>query len=284
MPGRIAETAAAKINLFLHAGARRADGYHDLQSLAVFASVGDQLSFGEADALSLSLAGPFAPALASEADNITLKAARALAARKGGSVGARIELVKYLPVASGLGGGSADAAATLRGLNELWGLDLPAGELRALGAAIGSDVPACIASVSAWMEGRGERVTPVSLPLLHLVLVNPGVAVSTADVFGKLSQRSGTDLDRPSTFADTEALLEFLAATSNDLEAPAIALAPAINEALVALAAGGALLSRMSGSGATCFGLFESEVRAKFAAKAISETRPDWWARACRGQ
>jgi len=284
MPGPINETARAKINLFLHAGERRADGYHNLQSLAVFSDFGDGLVFEEAEALSLSVDGLFSGALASEPDNLVLRAARALAAETKRSARAHVKLTKNLPVASGLGGGSADAAATLRGLPELWKVQLSDERRRAVAAGLGSDVPVCVASVSAWMEGRGERVTPVSVPALHMVLVNPGVAVATRDVFARLESRRGTAMRLPSRFLDSSALVEFLKNAANDLEQPAIAMAPAINEALVTLAACGAHLARMSGSGATCFGLFENAGAAEMAARAIAETHARWWVKACRAQ
>src|SRR5579885_570185 len=284
MPGRIEEVARAKINLFLHAGARRADGYHDLQSLAVFADAGDGLSFDDASALSLSIDGPFAEALAHEPDNLVLRAADALAAEANRAALAQIRLTKNLPVASGLGGGSADAAAALRGLSELWNARLPNERLYGIAAALGSDVPVCIASISAWMEGRGERALPLPVPSLHMVLVNPGVAVATKKVFARLEGRSGTALAAPNGFRDLPALLEFLGTTRNDLEAPAIAMAPAISEALISLSAGVSLLARMSGSGATCFGLFDSASTAKMAATSIANTHDAWWVTACRTQ
>ncbi len=284
MGGRIEEIARAKINLFLHAGDRRADGFHDLQSLAVFADIGDALSFEDASALSLSIDGPYSDALAHEPDNLVLRAADALSAEAGRAPLAQIRLTKNLPVASGLGGGSADAAAALRGLSELWNLRPATETLHAIAATLGSDVPVCIASSSAWMEGRGERTASLAVPLLHMVLVNPGVAVATRKVFARLEKRSGTSRPQPQGFSDLAVLLEFLGRTANDLEAPAIAMAPAINDALISLAAGGALLARMSGSGATCFGLFESASAAKMAAESIANTHEEWWVRACRAQ
>jgi 4-diphosphocytidyl-2-C-methyl-D-erythritol kinase len=258
--------AAAKINLFLHVGDKRADGYHALESLAVFADVGDTLSFASADALSLSIEGPFAQGLSAE-DNLVLKAARAL-----GSHGAHITLTKNLPVASGIGGGSADAAAALRGLNELWRLGHATADLCAVAETLGSDVPVCVASTAAWMEGRGEILTPMRVSNMPILLVNPGVAVATADVFRALKLRSG--LGRQKTAE--------LTGTSNDLEAPAREIQPVIGPVLDAIAAQGARLARMSGSGATCFGLFDDDENTARAARALAQAHPAWWVRATR--
>lgn len=258
--------AAAKINLFLHVGDKRADGYHALESLVVFAEAGDALTFAPAGELVLAVDGPFARGL-SATDNLVLKAAHAL-----GGGGAHVTLTKNLPVASGIGGGSADAAAALRGLNRLWNLDRSDDELREIAETLGSDVPVCLSSTSAWMEGRGETLTPMSVPCMPMLLVNPAVAVSTADVFRALKIRTGLGGRRT---AD-------LAGTSNDLEAPAREIQPVIGDVLDAVAAQGATLARMSGSGATCFGLFDKGEDAARAAQAISRAHPDWWVQATR--
>lgn len=263
--------APAKINLFLHVGDRRADGYHALQSLVVFTQVGDTLALDRSDALTLAIGGPFGAGLAAEADNLVLRAARAL------SVTARMTLTKNLPVASGIGGGSADAAAALRGLTRLHGLDA---DLMDVAATLGSDVPVCIESRSAWMEGRGERVTAVPAPSVAMVLVNPGVAVPTAGVFRALEKLRGTGMLLPDRFEDERALFAFLAATSNDLEPPARTIQPAIGEVLRALST--ARLARMSGSGATCFGVYDSDADAAAAAKDIAQAHPDWWVQPTR--
>lgn len=253
--------APAKINLFLHVGDRRADGYHALESLAVFVDVGDELSFAPSPELALAIDGPFAGELSGEGDNLVLKAARAL-----GAVTA-ITLTKNLPVASGIGGGSADAAAVLRALGE------GRHDLQDIAEALGSDVPVCIDSRAAWMEGRGEILTPMTVPEMHLVLVNPRVGVSTAAVFRALDARSGLGAMRSDT----------LDGTRNDLEAPARAIQPVIGEVLDAIAASrGARLARMSGSGATCFGLFDDAQAAARAAERLAEANPDWWVRATR--
>jgi 4-diphosphocytidyl-2-C-methyl-D-erythritol kinase len=268
--------APAKINLFLHVGERRADGYHALQSLVVFADAGDELELQRSERLSLAISGPFADSLVAEADNLVLRAARLLERN------ADIVLAKNLPVASGIGGGSADAAAALRGLRQLWNTGDSNERLREIAAAIGSDVPVCVAGEPAWMEGRGEVLAPVSgVPPMPMLLVNPGAAVSTAEVFRTLSIRSGTDMERPAGFRDAADLLGFLQSTRNDLEAPARALRPVISDVLGIISAQeGARLARMSGSGATCFGLFGSDGQAQRAANAISLAHPSWWVRA----
>jgi 4-diphosphocytidyl-2-C-methyl-D-erythritol kinase len=176
----IREFAPAKINLFLHVGEKRSDGFHAVQSLVGFASIGDELGFEVADDLKLEINGPFAGALAGEADNLVLRTARALAAKAGVRLGAKIVLSKNLPVSSGIGGGSADAAATLRGLERLWRVKPLEAERTRIAATLGSDVPVCLTSSPSWMEGRGELVSPAgALPSIATVLANPGVAVST---------------------------------------------------------------------------------------------------------
>jgi 4-diphosphocytidyl-2-C-methyl-D-erythritol kinase len=277
--------APAKINLFLHAGEKRADGYHELESLVAFADVGDELEFATSGSLTLSLSGPFAKGLQAESDNLVLRAARALAAHARHSEGVAIALTKNLPVASGIGGGSADAAATLRGLVKLWKLDIPAVELAVLAASLGSDVPVCVESKAAWMEGRGEKVTPAGiLPEMAMVLINPGAAVSTADVFRGLKSRRGTGtVDHRTLMRNPRDLIAFLKTTANDLEAAARTIAPVIGEVLSELSRMvGIELWRMSGSGATCFGLFEDASSAEMAAIALSHSHPTWWVQATR--
>jgi 4-diphosphocytidyl-2-C-methyl-D-erythritol kinase len=271
--------APAKINLFLHVGGKRADGYHELESLVVFARVSDELVCKPADELSLSIGGPFAVALSSDSDNLVLKAARALTAHASVRKGARIVLTKNLPVASGIGGGSADAAATLRGLARLWNLNITQDELCKIGETLGSDVPVCIGCTPAWMEGRGETVTTLAgIPEVPMVLVNPGVAVPTGKVFAALKQRRGIGLPLPRAMKGANELVSYLKTTTNDLEAPAREVAPIIGDVLNALRSQrGALLTRMSGSGATCFALFESDEFATAAAQALNSRNPGWW-------
>ena len=290
--------APAKINLFLHVGAKRDDGYHALQSLVVFTEVGDELSLAPANDMTLSVSGPFASSLPVGADNLVLKAARALAQRVSVTDGARIALTKNLPIASGIGGGSADAAAALRGLRPLWGLSHPGDDvvwghwvpfanresdfLAALD--VGSDVPVCLLSAPAWMEGRGEKVWSLDdLPETSLVLVNPGMPVGTAEVFRLLERRTGIAEMIPSGWGNSaHDLVAYLSNATNDLEAPACSACPVISEVLDAIGRTGAMLRRMSGSGATCFGIFEDANAAAAAADALSARHPEWWVRATK--
>jgi 4-diphosphocytidyl-2-C-methyl-D-erythritol kinase len=271
----ITERASAKINLFLHVGVRRADGFHPLQSLAVFTDMCDTLAVSPASELSLTIDGPFAKGLDGEGDNLVLRAARAL-----GTGGAALKLTKNLPVASGIGGGSADAAAALRGLKQLWGGDAI---LHDIAASLGSDIPVCVESGPSFMEGRGEILRPLaSLPRIAMLLVNPGVAVPTRDVFAGLATRSGVEMTLPSgRFRDTADLLRFLETTRNDLEAPARIIQPVIGEVLIAMAAlPGALFTRMSGSGATCFGIFADDDCCRRGAEILKKASPGWWVEA----
>jgi 4-diphosphocytidyl-2-C-methyl-D-erythritol kinase len=271
--------APAKVNLLLHVGDRRADGYHDLQSLVAFASVGDELRLEQSESLSLAIEGAFASSLASDETNLALRAARALSATTANRGHVHIVLRKNLPVASGIGGGSADAAATLRGLVHLWQLDIDRSALLRIAEDLGSDVPVCMSSMPSWMEGRGERVTELPpLPALSLVLVNPGIAISTGAVFDALTRRRGIEGTMPTVFSNPDTLLEFLRVTSNDLEPAALSIAPVIGDVLKALAGTRNIeLARMSGSGATCFGLFRSERDAVAAASSLRQARRDWW-------
>lgn len=277
MTGSLTEAAPAKINLFLHVTGRRPDGYHLLDSLVAFAEVGDVLSAGPAETLSLQVEGPFAAALASEADNLVLRAARALAGEGGIHAGARIVLHKKLPVSSGIGGGSADAAATLRLLCRLWRLSPEPGMLQKLALSLGADVPVCLLGRSVRMGGIGERLNPLHpLPGCGIVLVNPGVAVPTADVFRTRQGAWSTAALLPPAWPDSTAMANDLGKLRNDLEPPAIALQPVIGDVLSALAATpGCMLARMSGSGATCFGLFVNAAAAEHAARHVQ--RPGWW-------
>jgi 4-diphosphocytidyl-2-C-methyl-D-erythritol kinase len=272
------EFAPAKVNLYLHLTGRRADGYHLLDSLAVFPAVGDWLRAAPADALSLTVEGPFGAALADDPDNLVLRAARAL--RPDG--GARIALEKHLPVASGIGGGSADAAAALRLLGRLWGVAAApeAGALAgalAMALALGADVPVCLGNRAARMGGVGEVLTAApGLPACGMALVNPGVSLATASVFRARQGGFSAPAVLPVAWPDVVAMAGDLARLRNDLEPPAIALQPVIGTVLAALvAAPGCLLARMSGSGATCFGLFANAAAAEAAARALA--RPGWW-------
>ena len=277
--GPVARHAWAKVNLYLEVTGRRPDGYHELQSLIVFAGVGDRLEIRPAPALTVELSGPFAPALADEADNLAARAARALAEAAGRDAVAAIRLEKNLPVAAGLGGGSADAAAVLEGLVELWGLTLEPGALERVALDLGADLPVCLFGRPALVRGIGEIVERAPpLPPAWLVLVNPGVALSTPRVFG---ERQG-DFSPPAGWGeiavDVAELAALLGARRNDLEPAARRLCPAVGEVLEALGGcPGTLLARMSGSGATCFALFEGPEDAEAAAEALRAARPGWW-------
>ena len=256
---------------------RRADGYHLLDSLAVFGPAADHLNATPADSLSLTLAGPFGESLAAEPDNLVLRAARALAAEAGCLAGAALHLEKHLPVASGIGGGSADAAAALRLLNRLWGCELDAAALARIAAPLGADIPVCVASRPARMKGIGEEISAAPhLPECGLLLVNPRVPVATPAVFRARQGGFSPMAALPTAWADARAMAGDLARLTNDLEAPALGLCPVIAQVLAALhAAPGCLLARMSGSGATCFGLFASPHEAASAARNMPAA---WWA------
>ncbi len=276
--------ASAKINLALHVVGRRADGYHLLDSLVTFADVGDFLSAKLALELTLDVTGPYGSELGSGEDNLVMRAARLMqseAADLGaGRPGAALTLIKFLPVASGLGGGSADAAETMHVLNMLWDLELTLERLQQFGLDLGADVPMCLAGKPARVEGIGEKVTPIGpLPGMALVLVNPGVPVSTPDVFRALAKRDHPPLPTlPASWEGLDHLVDWLRSTRNDLEAPAIGIAPAIGDVLQTLAATpGCLLARMSGSGATCFGIFPDRNAAERAAATIRAAHLDWW-------
>jgi 4-diphosphocytidyl-2-C-methyl-D-erythritol kinase len=270
--------APAKINLFLHVGEKRPDSYHALQSLIAFAEVGDRIQITAAPEYSLSATGPFAAALPPGDDNLVLRAARALSRRAGVREGAAIRLEKNLPVAAGIGGGSADAAAVLRGLQMFWQLE--EFDLFSLAAELGSDVPVCLLSRPCWVEGRGEILTPQPpLPRLATVLVNPGIALSTAAVFAALNARSGTGaLQPPRALENLWDVIGYLGDAGNDLEAPACQIAPVIQEVLNAFdREPGCALAAMSGSGSTCFAFFHEHDFARGAAERIAVDHPQWW-------
>lgn len=282
----IVEDAPAKINLSLRIPGRRAGGYHELRSLVVFASVGDHLTAETAGELTLDLGGPYAAALANDPDNLVLRAARLLRERSGVAKGARLTLEKNLPVASGIGGGSADAAATLRALIRLWDIDPGAAALSDMAASLGADVPVCLGARPAMMSGIGEKIVRLAaLPRFHLVLVNPGVTLSTAEVFRALAApplRHEPVAAAAPAFATLDEMIGWLVGEANDLEEPARRLAPQIETALAALgASAGCRLARMSGSGATCFGIYADEASAKAAAAAIARAHSAWWVAAC---
>jgi 4-diphosphocytidyl-2-C-methyl-D-erythritol kinase len=274
----LSERAPAKINLHLHVVGRRPDGYHLLDSLVVFAGAADVLTVEPAETLCLAVTGPFAAGLDGEGDNLVLRAARGLAVHADVPPAGRLVLEKNLPIASGIGGGSADAAAALRLLDRFWGIGAGQGTLAAIAGGLGADVPVCVSSQPALMSGIGEILAPAPrLPEAGIVLVNPGVAVSTPAVFrARNGGFSAAAIWPAEGWRDAGSLAASLRATGNDLEAPALGLAPVVGEALAALAADpGCLLARMSGSGATCFGLYPDASAARRAAEAVA--RPGWW-------
>lgn len=270
----LSETAYAKINLALHVRRRRADGYHDLETLFAFCADGDELTAEAADDLSLTIGGPFGAGLAADDENLVLRAACALRGAAGIDRGAAIHLDKRLPIASGIGGGSADAAAAIRLLSRLWAIDLPHATLHAIAANLGADVPACLVSKSCRGEGKGDTLQlldDAALAGLPVLLVNPRVAVSTGPVF------QGWDgIDRGALGAG-EPLAAALAGR-NDLESIARTMQPAIAEVMNVLAdMPGKALARMSGSGATCFALFQNRQKCTEAQGLVADRFADWW-------
>ncbi len=271
--------ARAKINLYLQVTGKRADGFHLLDSLIVFADTGDRLSIAPAADISLDVDGPFAAGLAGEADNLVLRAARNLAAAAGIADGAAIRLTKNLPIASGIGGGSADAAAAMHALAKLWQVDLPRAELQRLALSLGADVPVCLDGCPSFVGGIGEEIVPAGgLPPAWLLLVNPRVPTPTPQVF-KARQGDFSPAGRWTTPPrDAVELASLLAARRNDLTEAAISVAPVIRDVLAAIEATDAcLLSRLSGSGATCFGLYADAEAAEAAGREIARRHGDWW-------
>ncbi len=274
------EPAPAKINLYLHVLGKRADGYHLLDSLVVFAGVHDRVAVAPGDVLRLEVTGQFADDLfGPDEDNLVIRAARALADRTGAVPRAAIRLTKRLPVASGIGGGSADAAAVLRALVRLWDVDPGEDALRTVALSIGADVPVCLDGRALFVGGIGEALTPAPrLPAAWFVLVNPAAPLVTAEVFGAhrgIYSGSGRFQESPD---DVDAFATLLATRANDLEATARDLAPEVCDALELIAAQpGCRCARMSGSGATCFGLFASGAEAEAGARAIGKSRSSWW-------
>lgn len=285
---QLVERAPAKINLTLRIRSRRPDGYHELESLVAFADIADELEFRPNEELGLTIAGPFGSGLSAGADNLVLRAVSALAEQSPELKAGQFHLVKNLPAAAGIGGGSSDAAAALRLLARANAI--PAGDPRLFEAAakVGADVPVCVGVCPRMMSGIGEVLSPpVDLPWFPAVLLNPRVETPTAAVFKALGLAPGASCQAPLEaaaghwVAGASTKAQWLAAikrSGNDLEAPAISLHPAIADALKALAsAPGAQLARMSGSGATCFALFERDDEARAAASALQAAHPHWW-------
>lgn len=281
----ISESAPAKINLALHVTGQREDGYHLLDSLVTFADRGDTLIALGAEADRFTISGPFSAELSAETDNLVTRARdtlrTAIRAAGGSAPPVALHLEKNLPIASGIGGGSADAAATLRALSRLWASPLPLEALSGLALSLGADVPMCLDGRPLIARGVGEDLTPVtSLPALALLLVNPLKPVSTPEIFRRLTCRDNPPMsDVPSRFSLPD-WTAFLAAQRNDLEAAARQIVPDISRILTLLNLTGAQLSRMSGSGATCFGLFETIEAARAAERNLKAAQPGWYVQA----
>ena len=287
----LSDEARAKVNLTLRVNGRRTDGYHDLESVVAFADCADRLTLTPGPDLDLKMLGPLAEACGDTSDNLVLKAARLLAERVPGMKAGSFTLDKALPVAAGIGGGSADAAAALRLLAQLNGLSLDDVSIIEVAKLTGADVPVCVNSRGCVMTGVGDALQPLTLPKMPCVMVNPGVPVATSAVFKALGLRNGelrvgaTDVLLQQSWPDGKASLEdwveALAASSNDLETPALRVQPVIGEVIAALnATNGAWLARMSGSGATCFAIYENTVEAGRAAEKLRREHPGWWVHA----
>ncbi|MBM3568881.1 MAG: 4-(cytidine 5'-diphospho)-2-C-methyl-D-erythritol kinase [Alphaproteobacteria bacterium] len=275
--GALSVLAPAKLNLFLHVLGRRADGYHELDSLVAFLDLGDRVAAREAEGLSLECDGPFGASVPGDERNLVLKAAAALRRQAGVKRGAALRLTKVLPPASGLGGGSADAAATLRLLCRLWRIDWSAERLAALGLELGADLPACLFGRPVRVGGIGERLTPIgALPHWPAVLINPLTPLETKAVFAARIGRFGSGAGQMPP--GSAGRIEWLGRQRNDLTESATRLRPEIGRILAELAAfEGCVLARMAGSGATCFGLFQSGGAARAAAIRLAAGRPEIW-------
>jgi 4-diphosphocytidyl-2-C-methyl-D-erythritol kinase len=274
--------APAKVNLFLHVGPVDAAGYHPLASLVAFADLGDRIAVVPADRLSLSVGGPFAAGLDGQGDNLILRALRALGEAAGvGEPALAVSLDKQLPIAAGLGGGSSDAGAALKLARDSLGLDLADDALAGIAAVVGADGPMCLYAEPGWAEGRGDRLTPEGrLPALPALLVNPGVASPTGEVYRAYDAGAPAGADRPAPPSawDAATVIEWLALQRNDLQPPAVARAPVIGDAIAAASAlPGVRLARMSGSGATVFALFDTAADAETAGRLLTESHPGWW-------
>jgi 4-diphosphocytidyl-2-C-methyl-D-erythritol kinase len=287
----LTDLGRAKVNLTLRVIGRRVDGYHDLESVVAFADCADRLTLDPGPELSLTTTGPLAQACGEMSDNLVLKAARLLSGRVADLKVGTFALEKVLPVAAGIGGGSADAAAALRLLAKLNGLALDDARLLDVALATGADVPVCLSSHACDMTGVGESLLPLNLPKLPCVMVNPCVPVATKDVFAELGLRNGellvgaTDVIESPAWPDGDASVadwvDALSIVPNDLEAPAIRIQPLIGDVLSALSdSDGVLLSRMSGSGATCFAIFGEAAKAQAASVQIKRDHADWWVHA----
>ena len=286
--GSVVEKAPAKINLALHVTGRRDDGYHELDSLVAFASVSDCIRICPAECDSFDIDGPFSGELKNGSENLVTKARDLLRERAGTGGPVHVQLTKNLPVASGIGGGSADAAAALRALVRIWQLDMGRPELARTGLLLGADVPVCIYGRACRMSGIGQNISPIEgFSGLFAVLVNPGVSISTRDIFNRLELQPGQPDGQPlpafNASQSGASWLTWLERTSNSLQPVAIEQAPPVSHALEALAQIAACrLARMSGSGATCFGLFDSMAEARKSAAQLAGQHQDWWVKAVR--
>lgn len=287
----LTDTARAKVNLTLRVLGRRADGYHDIESLVVFADCADTLTLEPGPKLGLATGGPGAKDCGESDDNLVIRAARLLGERISDLTLGQFSLDKHLPVAAGIGGGSADAAAALRLLARANGLALDDARLTEVARETGADIPVCLASRACTMTGVGENLSMLTVPPMPCVMVNPRVGVATKDVFAALGLSKGEFLAGagdvilasgwPADGAPFDAWIDAISASSNDLETPALKVEPIIEDVLLSLrAAKGVRLARMSGSGATCFAIFANGADAKQAAAAIAQNRPGWWVHA----
>ena len=283
--GAISATASAKINLALHVTGLRPDGYHLIETLCVFTAFGDQLTVAPAEQDIFEITGSHAGGLSVDRPNLVIRVRETL--RKSFPATAvlpvAIRLKKNLPVASGIGGGSSDAACVLKLLSAHWQLDASDSKLREIGITLGADIPMCLAGKPLIARGIGDELEMVwGVPQLHLVLVNSGITVPTGEVFGSLARKQNSALAQLPDARSLPGLINWLGATRNDLEEPAIGFAPSIDEAAGLLRECGAAFTRMSGSGATVFGIFESENASLSAESAIAKQRPQWFVKATR--
>jgi len=286
--GALREAAPAKINLYLHIVGRRPDGLHLLDSLVVFAELGDVVTVSPANTITLTRSGPMAGDLPPVAGDLVFRAATLLAEMAGMTAGAAIHVGKHLPVASGIGGGSADAAATIRALARLWRIDLPPDRLSSLARELGADLTVCLSGRPSRVGGIGEQLSPPgALAPLHAVLVNPRLAVATDEVFAAFAAAPQTSINAPAIAQEWSSepgeFAQQLAACRNDLTGAATSLCPVIGDVLARLGAlPDCLLARLCGSGATCFGLFDTPSAAQAAAEILQRGNPDWWVAATR--
>jgi 4-diphosphocytidyl-2-C-methyl-D-erythritol kinase len=277
----LTEFAPAKLTLYLHVLGKDARGYHLLDSLVAFANIGDELSFKPAEALTLTVLGPYGEGLDNGEDNLIWRAATEMGAAFGRAPNVAITLTKNLPVASGIGGGSADAAACLRALCASWHIDPQDPRVHAIALKLGADVPVCLASRATYMGGVGEVLTPLGadLPEVSIVLANPGIACPTKTVF-EFRKGEFSEAGRFSHPNSPEELVDMLEANRNDLTEAAKIVVPQIGNVLLALRKQEAMLARMLGSGATCLGIFNTARSASTAAREIAQAHPQWWVRA----